>query len=229
MPLKPRPNTAETVRGSGIGFGGWLAGARTNGDVTSAPSPPGAGQRVRRAAQFGFRFDAQLSPGQNRQPSPLVTPRLHGLESQVIAGQERLTDWLRIPAPPCLPPRPLEPARRRVWQLCCHGRVRRNAASKLNNGRCTSQISAMSSRRASGDSCAIAALRRRRSSLSKAARSTSSGRRKSVPSRGVPVARAPRPMPRYWAIACSSRLRRRDTSAIASASCALSAWSIVQS
>ena len=30
-------------------------------------------------------------------------------------------------------------------------RVRRNAASKLNNGRCTSQISAMSSRRASGE------------------------------------------------------------------------------
>ena len=51
-------------------------------------------------------------------------------------------------------------------------RVRRNAASKLNNGRCTSQISAMSSRRASGESCAIAASRRRRSSLSKAARST---------------------------------------------------------
>jgi hypothetical protein len=37
-------------------------------------------------------------------------------------------------------------------------RVRRNAASKLNNGRCTSQISAMSSRRASGDSCAICSL-----------------------------------------------------------------------
>ena len=36
-------------------------------------------------------------------------------------------------------------------------RVRCNAASKLNNGRCTSQISAMSSRRASGESCAIAA------------------------------------------------------------------------
>ena len=32
-------------------------------------------------------------------------PRLyHGLESLVIAGQERLTDWLRIPAPPCLHP-----------------------------------------------------------------------------------------------------------------------------
>ena len=38
-------------------------------------------------------------------------------------------------------------------------RVRRNAAWKLNNGRCTSQISAMSSRRASGESCAIAASR----------------------------------------------------------------------
>jgi len=36
-------------------------------------------------------------------------------------------------------------------------RVRRNAASKLNNGRCASQTSAMSSRRASGESCAIAA------------------------------------------------------------------------
>jgi hypothetical protein len=33
---------------------------------------------------------------------------------------------LRIPAPPCLPPRPLEPARRRVWQLCCHGRFSRD-------------------------------------------------------------------------------------------------------
>src|SRR5205807_9659814 len=38
-------------------------------------------------------------------------------------------------------------------------RVRRNAAWKLNNGRCTSQISAMSSRRASGESWAIAASR----------------------------------------------------------------------
>ncbi len=37
-------------------------------------------------------------------------------------------------------------------------RVRRNAASKLDNGRCTSQMSAMSSRRASGESCAIAGL-----------------------------------------------------------------------
>ena len=43
-------------------------------------------------------------------------------------------------------------------------RVRRNAASKLNNGRCASQISAMSSRRSSGESCATAASRRRRSS-----------------------------------------------------------------
>src|SRR5215467_5701542 len=50
-------------------------------------------------------------------------------------------------------------------------RVRRNAASKLNNGRCTSQISAISSRRASGESCAIAASRRCRSSLSNASRS----------------------------------------------------------
>ena len=48
----------------------------------------------------------------------------------------------------------------------------------------------MSSRRASGESCAIAASRRRRSSLSKAARSTSSGRRKSVPGRARPL-RAP--------------------------------------
>ena len=55
--------------------------------------------------------NAQLSPGQNRQSSPLITPAYHGLESLVIAGQERLTDWLRIPAPPCLPPRPLEPFR----------------------------------------------------------------------------------------------------------------------
>ena len=39
-------------------------------------------------------------------------------------------------------------------------RVRRNAASKLNNGRCTSQTSAMSSRRGSGESCTIAASRR---------------------------------------------------------------------
>jgi hypothetical protein len=57
-------------------------------------------------------INAQLSPGQNRQSSPLITPAYHGLESLAIAGQERLTDWLRIPAPPCLPPRPLEPARR---------------------------------------------------------------------------------------------------------------------
>jgi hypothetical protein len=58
-------------------------------------------------------INAQLSPGQNRQSSPLITPAYHGLESLVIAGQERPTDWLRIPAPPpCLPPRPLEPARR---------------------------------------------------------------------------------------------------------------------
>ena len=34
-------------------------------------------------------------------------------------------------------------------------RVRRNAASKLKDGRCASQISAMSSRRASGDIRAI--------------------------------------------------------------------------
>ena len=74
-------------------------------------------------------------------------------------------------------------------------RVRRNAAWKLNNGRCTSQISAMSSRRASGESCAIAASSWRRSSLSKAARSTSPGRRRSVLSGGAPFARAPRPMP----------------------------------
>jgi len=71
-------------------------------------------------------INAQLSPGQNRQSSPLITPAYHGLESLVIAGQERLTDWLRIPAPPCLPPRPLEPARRWVWQLCCHGRFSRD-------------------------------------------------------------------------------------------------------
>src|SRR6266576_6027122 len=71
-------------------------------------------------------INAQLSPGQNRQSSPLITLAYHGLESLVIAGQERLTDWLRIPAPPCLPPRPLEPARRRVWQLCCHGRFSRD-------------------------------------------------------------------------------------------------------
>ena len=57
-------------------------------------------------------INGQLSPGQNRQSSPLITPAYHGLESLVIAGQERPTDWLRIPAPPCLPPRPLEPARR---------------------------------------------------------------------------------------------------------------------
>jgi hypothetical protein len=71
-------------------------------------------------------------------------------------------------------------------------RVRRNAASKLNNGRCTSQISAMSSRRASGESRAISASRRR-SSLSKAPRSTSPGRRNSVPCGSAVFARAPSP------------------------------------
>ena len=38
-------------------------------------------------------INAQLSPGQNRQSSPLITPAYHGLESLVIAGQERLTDY----------------------------------------------------------------------------------------------------------------------------------------
>jgi hypothetical protein len=32
-------------------------------------------------------INAQLSPGQNRQSSPLITPAYHGLESLVIAGQ----------------------------------------------------------------------------------------------------------------------------------------------
>src|SRR5947209_20481983 len=43
-----------------------------------------------------------------RQPALLLP--LTGARN--ITGQERLTDWLRIPAPPCLPPRPLEAARR---------------------------------------------------------------------------------------------------------------------
>ena len=35
-------------------------------------------------------INAQLSPGQNRQSSPLITPAYHGLKSLVIAGQERI-------------------------------------------------------------------------------------------------------------------------------------------
>ena len=138
-----------------------------------------------------------------------IAPRQPGCRSSVISFMSTHRRAGKSPKP--LGDVALQPYAHQQLDRAAGGmrRVRRNAASKFNNGRCTSQNN-MSLRRASGESCAIAASRRRRSSLSKAARSTSSGRRKE-PRRGVSFARAPRPMPRYWAIACSSRLRRRDT------------------